>query len=119
MLDGSITGPRGVDPGVRDVAAQAGFYAETWRLPCINLAAKDRAAADRLHAQLAAAGAPQIEPPAPVGAPGACGTPGARTSRMGLSARPQRPLWGATPPPSERMKAAQKKIGFAGTLFRP
>jgi catechol 2,3-dioxygenase len=28
-------------------------------------------------------------------------------------------LWGATPPPSERMKAAQKKIRFAGTLFRP
>ena len=28
-------------------------------------------------------------------------------------------LWGATPPPSERMKAAQKKIGFAAGLFRP
>jgi catechol 2,3-dioxygenase len=28
-------------------------------------------------------------------------------------------LWGATPPPSERMKAAQKKIGFAEGLFRP
>ncbi len=28
-------------------------------------------------------------------------------------------LWGATPPPSERMKAAQKKIRFAGSLFRP
>jgi catechol 2,3-dioxygenase len=28
-------------------------------------------------------------------------------------------LWGATPPPSERMKAAQKKIAFAAGLFRP
>jgi catechol 2,3-dioxygenase len=28
-------------------------------------------------------------------------------------------LWGATPPPSERMKAAQKKIEFANGLFRP
>lgn len=28
-------------------------------------------------------------------------------------------LWGATPPPSERMKAAQKKIAFAEGLFRP
>jgi catechol 2,3-dioxygenase len=28
-------------------------------------------------------------------------------------------LWGATPPPSERMKAAQKKIGFADGLFHP
>jgi catechol 2,3-dioxygenase len=28
-------------------------------------------------------------------------------------------LWGATPPPSDRMKAAQKKIGFAAGLFRP
>jgi catechol 2,3-dioxygenase len=28
-------------------------------------------------------------------------------------------LWGATPPPSERMKAAQKRIGFAPGLFRP
>jgi catechol 2,3-dioxygenase-like lactoylglutathione lyase family enzyme len=28
-------------------------------------------------------------------------------------------LWGATPPPSERMKAAQKKIGFAAGLFHP
>ena len=28
-------------------------------------------------------------------------------------------LWGATPPPSERMKAAQTKIGFAEGLFRP
>jgi len=28
-------------------------------------------------------------------------------------------LWGATPPPSERMKAAQKKIRFAEGLFRP
>ena len=28
-------------------------------------------------------------------------------------------LWGATPPPSERMKAAQKQIGFAAGLFRP
>ena len=28
-------------------------------------------------------------------------------------------LWGATPPPSERMKAAQKKIGFAEGVFRP
>ena len=28
-------------------------------------------------------------------------------------------LWGATPPPSERMKAAQKKISFAAGPFRP
>jgi catechol 2,3-dioxygenase len=28
-------------------------------------------------------------------------------------------LWGATSPPSERMKAAQKQIGFASGLFRP
>ena len=28
-------------------------------------------------------------------------------------------LWGATLPPSDRMKAAQKKIEFAGGLFRP
>ena len=28
-------------------------------------------------------------------------------------------LWGATPPPSARMKAAQSKIGFAAGLFRP
>lgn len=28
-------------------------------------------------------------------------------------------LWGATAPPSERMKAAQKKIQFAAGLFRP
>lgn len=28
-------------------------------------------------------------------------------------------LWGATPPPSERMKAAQKKIGFAAGQFPP
>ena len=28
-------------------------------------------------------------------------------------------LWGATAPPSERMKAAQKKIRFASGLFRP
>jgi catechol-2,3-dioxygenase len=28
-------------------------------------------------------------------------------------------LWGATPPPSERMKAAQQQIGFAAGPFRP
>ena len=28
-------------------------------------------------------------------------------------------LWGATPPPSARMKEAQKKIQFAAGLFRP
>jgi len=28
-------------------------------------------------------------------------------------------LWGATPPPTARMKAAQKKIEFAKRLFRP
>lgn len=28
-------------------------------------------------------------------------------------------LWGATPPPSDRMKAAQKKIAFSATLFPP
>jgi catechol 2,3-dioxygenase len=28
-------------------------------------------------------------------------------------------LWGATSPPSERMKSAQNKIRFADGLFRP
>ena len=28
-------------------------------------------------------------------------------------------LWGASPPPSPRMKAARKKIEFAAGLFRP
>ncbi len=102
MLSGDITSLRGVDLGVRDVAAQARFYADVWRLSvvaerngsvylrgsgaahhilalhpraeprllCINLAAQDRPAVDRLHARVAAAGAPQIEPPAPVSEPG-------------------------------------------------
>ena len=97
-----ITGLRGVDLGVRDVAAQARFYTEVWRLSivaesngsvylrgsgdyhhilalhprteprllCINLAAADRAAVDRLHAQVSDAGAPQIDPPATLAEPG-------------------------------------------------
>jgi catechol 2,3-dioxygenase-like lactoylglutathione lyase family enzyme len=97
-----LTGLRGVDLGVRDVAAQARFYTEVWRLAivaerngsvylrgsgahhhilalhpraepallCINLAAADRAAVDRLHAQVGAAGAPQVDRPAAIGEPG-------------------------------------------------
>lgn len=97
-----ITGLRGVGLGVPDVAAQARFFAEVWRLSvvaerngsvylrgsgayhhivalhpraepgllCIDLAAKDRAAVDRLHASVAAAGAAQVEPPAAVEEPG-------------------------------------------------
>jgi catechol 2,3-dioxygenase len=97
-----ITGLRGVDLGVSDVAAQVRFYTEVWRLSvvaerngsvylrgsgayhhilalhpraeprllCINLAAKDRAAVDALHARVAAAGAAQVESPAPVDEPG-------------------------------------------------
>jgi catechol 2,3-dioxygenase len=97
-----LTGLRGVDLGVRDVAANARFYTETWRLSvvaerdgsvylrgsgayhhilalhpraepallCINLAAADRAAVDRLHARVTAAGAPQIDAPAAIAQPG-------------------------------------------------
>ena len=102
MLAGMITDLRGVDLGVTDVAAQARFYAEVWRLSvvaerngsvylrgsgdyhhilalhpsaeprllCINLAAADRTAVDRLHASVRTAGAPQIDPPATVAEPG-------------------------------------------------
>lgn len=102
MLTGDLTGLRGVDLGVRDVAAQARFYTEVWRLSvvaerngsvylrgsgaychilalhprsepavlCINLAAADRGAVDRLHARAAAAGALRIEAPSPVEEPG-------------------------------------------------
>jgi catechol 2,3-dioxygenase len=97
-----ITGLRGVDLGVPDVAAQARFYTGIWRLAaaaerngsvylrgtgathhivalharkepsllCINLAAADRAAVDALHARVLAAGAPQLDAPAPVTEPG-------------------------------------------------
>ena len=97
-----LTGLRGVDLGVRDVAAQTRFYTEIWRLSvvaehggsvylrgsgayhhilalhpraepallCINLAASDRAAVDRLYASVADAGAPQVERPAAIGEPG-------------------------------------------------
>jgi catechol 2,3-dioxygenase-like lactoylglutathione lyase family enzyme/predicted enzyme related to lactoylglutathione lyase len=102
LLTGDVTGLRGVDLGVRDVAAQARFYTEVWRLTlaaerngsvylrgsgaychvlalhprsepallCLNLAAADRAAVDRLHARVAAAGAPEVSPPAPITEPG-------------------------------------------------
>ena len=102
MPAGMITGLRGVDLGVPDVAAHARFYTDVWRLSvvaerngavylrgsgaychilalhprnkpqllCINLAAADRSAVDRLHASLIAAGAPQVDPPAPITEPG-------------------------------------------------
>lgn len=97
-----LTGLRGVDLGVTDVAAQTRFYTDIWRLSvvaerngsvylrgsgayhhvlalhpravpallCINLAAADRAAVDRLHARVSAAGVPQVEAPAAVREPG-------------------------------------------------
>jgi catechol 2,3-dioxygenase-like lactoylglutathione lyase family enzyme len=102
LLTGDVIGLRGADLGVRDVAAQARFYTEVWRLAivaerngsvylrgsganhhilslharpapqllCINLAAASRDAVDRLHARVAAAGALQIESPAPLDEPG-------------------------------------------------
>jgi catechol 2,3-dioxygenase len=102
MPAGLITGLRGVDLGVPDVAAQARFYTDTWRLAaaaarggavylrgaggyhhilalhpraapqllCVNLAAADRSAVDQLHDRVRAAGAPRVEPPAPVAEPG-------------------------------------------------
>jgi catechol 2,3-dioxygenase len=102
LLSGDLTGLRGVDLGVRDVAAQVRFYTDVWRLTVaaerggsvylrgsgaychilalhprsepallsINLAAPDRAAVDRLRARVAAAGAPQIGPAAPLAEPG-------------------------------------------------
>ena len=102
MPAGMITGLRGVDLGVPDVAAHARFYTDTWRLSvaaerdgsvylcgsgaychvlalhlrskpqllCLNLAAADRAAVDRLHASVLAAGAPRAETPAPIAEPG-------------------------------------------------
>ncbi len=97
-----ITGLRGVDLGVPDVAAHARFYIGTWRLSvaaerngsvylrgsgaychilalhpraraellCINLAAADRGAVDRVYASAVAAGTPQAEKPAPIAEPG-------------------------------------------------
>jgi catechol 2,3-dioxygenase len=102
LLTGDITGLRGVDLGVRDVASHARFYTGVWRLNvvaerdgsvylrgsgaychilalhprnepallCINLAAADRKAVDRLHARVTAAGAPQVDPPARITEPG-------------------------------------------------
>jgi catechol-2,3-dioxygenase len=99
---GDITGLRGVDLGVSDVALHARFYIDVWRLAvvaerggsvylrgsgaychilalhprsepalmCVNLAAADRDAVDRLHARVAAAGALQVGPAAPVAEPG-------------------------------------------------
>ena len=102
LLTGDVTGLRGVDLGVRDVAAHARFYTDVWRLAvaaerggsvylrgsgaychilalhprsepallCVNLAAADRNAVDRLHARVTAAGAPRVAAPAPLGEPG-------------------------------------------------
>ena len=102
MPAGLITGLRGVDLGVPDVAAHARFHTDVWRLSavaeragavylrgtgayhhilslhprpqpgllCINLAARDRAAVDALHARVTAAGAPQVDAPAPLAEPG-------------------------------------------------
>jgi len=102
MPAGLITGLRGVDLGVPDVAAHARFYAGVWNLSlaaqrgasvylrgsgaychilalhprdtpqllCINLAAADRDAVDRLHDRVRAAGAAQIDRPAPIAEPG-------------------------------------------------
>jgi len=102
LIAGDITGLRGVDLGVRDVAAQVRFYTDVWRLAvvaerngsvylrgsgaychilalhprgepallCVNLAAADRNAVDRLHARVTAAGAPQVGPAAPIDGPG-------------------------------------------------
>jgi catechol 2,3-dioxygenase len=97
-----VSGLRGVDLGVPDVAAHARFYTGVWnlavaaerngsvylrgsgsyhhilalhpraqpRLLCVNLAAADRAAVDALHARVKAAGAPQLDAPAPLAEPG-------------------------------------------------
>jgi catechol 2,3-dioxygenase len=97
-----LTGLRGVDLGVTDVAAQTRFYTDIWRLSvvaersgsvylrgsgayhhilalhprakpallCINLAAADRAAVERLHARVTAASAAQIDSPAEIAEPG-------------------------------------------------
>lgn len=102
MPAGLITGLRGIDLGVPDLASHARFYTDVWRLSlvaeregsaylrgtgafhhvlalhrraapsvlCINLAAADRAAVDALHARVRAAGALQLEAPAPVAEPG-------------------------------------------------
>jgi catechol 2,3-dioxygenase len=102
LIAGDVTGLRGVDLGVRDVAAQVRFYTDVWRLAvvaerngsvylrgsggychilalhprsepallCVNLAAADRNAVDRLHARVTAAGAPQVGPTAPIDGPG-------------------------------------------------
>jgi len=102
LLTGDVTGLRGVDLGVRDVAMHARFYTDVWRLAvaaerdgsvylrgsgarhhilalhprngpallCINLAAADREAVDRLHARVTAAGAPRIGAPGPIAEPG-------------------------------------------------
>ena len=102
MPAGWITGLRGVDLGLADVAAGARFFTDVWHLMpvaerngsvylrgtsgyhhvlalhprprpellCINLAAADRATVDALHARVAQAGVPAIEPPAAVSEPG-------------------------------------------------
>jgi catechol 2,3-dioxygenase-like lactoylglutathione lyase family enzyme len=101
-MDCDVTGIRGVDLGVRDVAAAARFYTEVWRLPrvaerngsvylrgagahhhilalhprakaellCLNLAAPDRSAVDRLHARASSAGPREIQAPAEIAEPG-------------------------------------------------
>ncbi len=215
MPAGMVTGLRGVDLGVPDVAARARFFTEVWRLSiaaerngsvylrgtgayhhvlalhprstaqllCINLAASSRAAVDQLHARLKQAGAAQLQAPRAIGEPGGgygfafmgpekrvlrviagdarhadaavlpdrpvkithvvLNTPRhfvgpddvvieytAEVERVDESYRVREPrdwayppghsdLWGATPPPSARMKAAQSKIGFAAGLFQP
>jgi catechol 2,3-dioxygenase len=97
-----VTGLRGVDLGVPDVAVHARFYTEVWRLSiaaerngsvylrgtgayhhilalhprskpgllCINLAAANRAAVDRLHLRVKEAGAAQVGAPSALGEPG-------------------------------------------------
>lgn len=66
MPAGMITGLRGVDLGVPDVAAQARFYTDVWRLSV----AADRDAVDRLHARVTAAGVPRVDPPVTIAEPG-------------------------------------------------
>lgn len=97
-----VSGLRGVDLGVPDVAAHARFYTGVWGLAvvaerggsvylrgsgpyhhilalhpreqpallCINLEAADRAGVDALHARVSAAGAREVDAPAPVAEPG-------------------------------------------------
>jgi len=97
-----VTGLRGIDLGVTDVAAHARFFTGVWNLAvvaerngsvylrgagaihhilalhprehaqllCINLAAADRGAVDRLHARVKNTGARQVDAPATVNEPG-------------------------------------------------